>query len=135
MATTEVQNAPIENTIEAPAQAAVPIPLAQSSAGRVSGKSWKIPKTATVRSNLPRGVKSTYEERMEKTTKEKAVKALERELKEEKKAEIQRRREVTLERKKAAEEKKRLEEDTAKMGAKRAARLRRRAGRTKKINH
>ena len=61
-----------------------------------------------------------------------------------------RRREVTAERKKAAEEKRRLEEAKAQvrfiyrplfvtyitqMGARKAARLRRRAGRTKKINH
>ena len=42
------------------------------------------------RSNLPAGVKSKWEERMEKTKKEKAIKALERELKDDKQAEIQR---------------------------------------------
>jgi len=62
-----------------------------------------------------------------------------------------RRREVTKERKQAAEEKRRLEEAKAQvrsishfhrlciiafqMGARKAARLRRRAGRTKKISH
>lgn len=62
-----------------------------------------------------------------------------------------RRREITMERRKAAEERKRLEEakaqvknfplfcfllsDHTQMGAKKAARLRRRAGRSKKINH
>ncbi|CAL1695342.1 unnamed protein product [Somion occarium] len=112
-----------------------PIPLGASSGGRVSGKPWKSQKTATVRSFLPEGVKSKWEERMEKTKKEKAIKALQTELKEEKQAEIKRRKEITLERKKAAEERRRLEEDKAKMGARKAARLRRRAGRTKKINH
>ena len=69
---------------------------------------------------------------------------------------IKSKREVTKERRLAAEEKKRLEEDKAKvienvfyspwtppnsthnspqMGARKAARLRRKAGRSKKINH
>lgn len=90
---------------------------------------------------------------MEKQKKATAVKKLEAELKEEKQAEIKRRREITLERKRAAEEKQRLEEEKAKvctfsspptfqaimifpqMGARKAARMRRKAGRTKKINH
>ncbi|GJE85751.1 similar to rRNA-processing protein cgrA [Phanerochaete sordida] len=111
------------------------IPIAPSSAGRVSGKPWKLQKAATVLSHLPEGVKTKWEERMQKTQKEKAIKKLQTELKEEKEAEKQRRREITLERKKAAEERRRLEEEKAKMGARKAARLRRKAGRTKKINH
>ncbi|CDO73529.1 hypothetical protein BN946_scf185013.g164 [Trametes cinnabarina] len=135
------------------------LPLAQSSAGRVSGKAWKPLKSATVyvhhhlrcdtshsllacavnnlsRSHLPIGVKTkNWEERMEKTKKEQAIKKLQQELKQEKEEEIKRRREVTLERKRALEERQRLEEAKAKMGARRAARLRRKMGRTKKINH
>jgi len=111
------------------------IDLKSSSAGRVSGKPWKYQKTATVRSNLPNGVKSKWAERMEKTQKEKSIKKLQVELREEKHAEITRRKEITIERRKAAEERKRLEEDKAKMGARKAARLRRKEGRTKKINH
>jgi len=88
-----------------------------------------------VRSHLPEGVKSKFGARMEKTKKEKAIKALQTELKEEKQAEITRRREITAERKRITEEKRRLEEDKAKMGARKAARLARKAGRTKKINH
>ncbi|KAH8102503.1 hypothetical protein BXZ70DRAFT_928764 [Cristinia sonorae] len=122
------------SSIPTPAEV-VPIPVAPTSAGRVSGKPWKYTKSATVRSNLPEGVKSKWSERMEKTKKEKAIKQLQTELKEEKQAEIARRREITLERKRAAEEKRRLEEDRAKMGARKAARLRRKAGRTKKLNH
>ncbi|TFK87994.1 hypothetical protein K466DRAFT_585907 [Polyporus arcularius HHB13444] len=111
-------------------------PLAQTSGGRVSGKTWKVHKAATVRSLLPEGLKTKkWEDRMEKTKKAQAIKKLEAELKEEKLAEAQRRKEITMERKKAAEERRRLEEDKAKMGARKAARLRRRAGRTKKINH
>ncbi|OCH96210.1 hypothetical protein OBBRIDRAFT_744296 [Obba rivulosa] len=114
----------------------VVVPLAPSSAGRVSGKAWKHQRAATVRSYIPEGVKTKkWEDRMEKTKKTKAIKKLQDELREEKQAEITRRKEVTLERRKAAEERKRLEEEKAKMGAKKAARLRRKAGRTKKINH
>lgn len=89
---------------------------------------------------------------MEKTKKARAIKMLQVELQEEKQAEIQRRRQITQERKKAAEEKKRIEDEKAKvrqssvlyscislilaqMGARKAARLRRKMGRTKKINH
>ncbi|KAI9060616.1 hypothetical protein FKP32DRAFT_1537157, partial [Trametes sanguinea] len=92
------------------------LPLAQSSAGRVSGKAWKPLKSATVRSHLPEGVKTKkWEERMEKTKKEQAIKKLQQELKQEKEEEIKRRREVTLERKKALEERQRLEEAKAKV--------------------
>ncbi|KAF5384928.1 hypothetical protein D9615_001407 [Tricholomella constricta] len=113
----------------------VPVPLASSSNGRVSGKSWKSQKSPTVRSQLPDGVKTkNWEDRMRKTQQALAIKKLQTELREEKQAEIQRRRQVTHERKKAAEERQRLEEAKAKMGARKAARLRRRAGRTKKIN-
>jgi len=112
------------------------VPLAPSSAGRVSGKAWKYQRTATVRSMIPPSLKTKkWEDRMEKTQKAKAIKKLQDELREEKQAEITRRKEITLERRKAAEERKRLEEDKAKMGARKAARLRRKAGRTKKINH
>lgn len=107
-----------------------PLPLASSSNGRVSGKSWKPLKTATVRSNLPDGVKTkSWEERMKKTQKALAIKKLETELKDEKQAEFQRyspslspslvadivhrRKAITLERKQHAEEKRRLEEAKA----------------------
>jgi len=111
------------------------IPLASSGGGRVSGKNWKGTKTATVRSHLPTGVKSkSWEERKRKDTKIVAIKALEKELKDEKLAEIQRKREITKQRKERLEEKQRLEEMKAKMSAKKLARVRRRQGRTKKIN-
>ncbi|KAI0756695.1 hypothetical protein C8Q80DRAFT_1264717 [Daedaleopsis nitida] len=94
------------------------LPLAQSSAGRVSGKAWKPVKSATV-SLLPDALKTKkWEERMEKTKKAQAIKKLQVELKEEKQAEIQRRKEITMERKKAAEERRRLEEDKAKVRTK-----------------
>ncbi|KAK0464957.1 Cgr1 family-domain-containing protein [Desarmillaria tabescens] len=112
-----------------------PIPLRGSSNGRVSAKSWKPLKSATARSLASTGRKSkSWDDRMEKAKKAMSIKKLEKELKEEKQAEITRRKEITSERRKAAEEKRRLEEEKAKMGARKAARLRRKAGRSKKIN-
>ncbi|KAH9898088.1 Cgr1 family-domain-containing protein [Cubamyces lactineus] len=135
MSQPESSSSPSQET-NTPAGDVPVVPLAQSSAGRVSGKAWKVPKAATVRSHLPDGVKTKkWEDRMEKTKKEQAIKKLQAELKQEKQDEIKRRREITLERKKAAEERQRLEEAKAKMGARKAARLRRKMGRTKKINH
>lgn len=111
------------------------ISVAPSAGGRVSGKSWKTLKTATVRSYLQDGVKTkSWQERVAQTKKAHAIKKLQQELTEEKQADVARRREITQARKKAAEERRRLEEDKAKMGARKAERLRRRAGRSKKIN-
>jgi rRNA-processing protein CGR1 len=113
-----------------------PIPIASSSHGKRSGKPWKLQKTPTARSHMQPALKSkSFSDRMEKASKALAIKKLQAELKEEKEAEIQRRREVTLERRKAAEERKRAEELKAQLGLKKAARLRRRAGRTKKMVH
>ncbi|KAH9985392.1 hypothetical protein BJV74DRAFT_878658 [Russula compacta] len=112
------------------------IPIATSSNGRASGKPWKHRKTATARSHLQPALKSkSFDDRMKKATKAKAIKKLQTELKEEKQADIQRRREVILERRKAAEERKRAEELKTRLGARKAARLRRKAGRSKKIAH
>ncbi len=68
------------------------------------------------RSHLSPAVKTKrWEDRLHKKSKEASIKKLEAELKEEKVAEIKRRREVTQERKRAAEERQRLEEDKAKV--------------------
>ncbi|KAI0348415.1 hypothetical protein BDW22DRAFT_90092 [Trametopsis cervina] len=76
-------------SVDLPATSSVPI--GASSAGRLSGKPWKPQKTAAVRSHLPDGVKTkSWEDRMQKTQKEKAIKQLQAELKEEKLAEIKR---------------------------------------------
>ncbi|KAI0307750.1 hypothetical protein B0F90DRAFT_1621831 [Multifurca ochricompacta] len=113
-----------------------PPPIASSSRGRISGKPWKDQKTATVRSNLQPTLKSrSFTDRIEKAKKAKAIKAFQVELREEKQAEIKRRREVTLERRKIADERKRAEELKIQLGARKAARLQRRAGRTKKVAH
>ncbi|KAI6008330.1 hypothetical protein F5J12DRAFT_72813 [Pisolithus orientalis] len=109
------------------------IPLGSSSNGRASGKQWKPLKKATVRSQCSKDQKTKWEERMERNKRGKAIKKLENELKEERRAELQRRREITTERKKAAEERCRLEEEKAKMSARKAARHRRKAGRSKKV--
>ncbi|KAH0838203.1 hypothetical protein J3R83DRAFT_6455, partial [Lanmaoa asiatica] len=108
--------------------------LAASANGRVSGKPWKLPKSATARSQSSAGHKTKWHARMEKTKIEHAVKKLESELRQEKQTEKQRKREITLQRQRASEERRRLEQEKAIMGARKSARLRRRAGRTKKIN-
>ncbi|KAF8445815.1 hypothetical protein L210DRAFT_3758014 [Boletus edulis BED1] len=108
--------------------------LAASANGRVSGKSWKLTKSATVRSQSSAGHKTKWHARIEKTKRDHAVRKLEVELKQEKQAEKRRKREITLQRQRASEERRRLEQEMAVMGARKAARLRRRAGRTKKIN-
>lgn len=96
-------DSPAQSTSTSAGDATV-VPLAHSVSGRVSGKAWKVPKTATVyalvpkpppfrctyqplnrRSHLPEGVKTKkWEERMEKTKKEQAIKKLQSELKQEK---------------------------------------------------
>ncbi|TRM66424.1 hypothetical protein BD626DRAFT_487727 [Schizophyllum amplum] len=119
------------STSEAPV-----IEIASSTNGRVSGKPWKPKKTATVRSHIQEGVRTkNWEDRMEKEKKAQAIKKLQAELKEEQEAERTARIERIKERRRKAEEKARIEADKAKMGERRAARLRRRQGRTKKINH
>ncbi|KAF9462107.1 hypothetical protein BDZ94DRAFT_747753 [Collybia nuda] len=92
---------------------ASPIPLASSSNGRQSGKPWKAQKTATVRTHLQKGVKTkTWHDRVRKTQKALSIKKLETELKEEKQADFQRNY----------------------PGTEKTARLRRKAGRSKKIH-
>ncbi|KAG8219705.1 hypothetical protein J3R82DRAFT_660 [Butyriboletus roseoflavus] len=94
--------------------------LAASTNGRVSGNSWKLPKTATAygtsppsRSQSSAGHKTKWHVRMEKTKCEHAVKKLESELKQEKQTAKQQKREITLQRQKASEERRRLEQEKA----------------------
>ncbi|KAI5835285.1 Cgr1 family-domain-containing protein [Schizophyllum commune] len=121
----------------APSTEATPVvELASSSGGRVSGKAWKPQKKATVRSHIQEGVRTkNWEDRMEKEKKAQAIKKLQAELKEEQEAERKARIDRIKERRAKAEERERIEMEKAKMGARKAARLRRRQGRTKKINH
>ncbi|KAF8832234.1 hypothetical protein HHX47_DHR1002049 [Lentinula edodes] len=68
-----------------------PLELPSSSNGRVSGKSWKTARSATVRSRLPDGVKTkSWAARMEQTKRSLAIKKVEKELKDEKVAEVTR---------------------------------------------
>ncbi|KZW02562.1 hypothetical protein EXIGLDRAFT_759691 [Exidia glandulosa HHB12029] len=109
--------------------------LAPSSNGRVSGKAWKDKKTATVRSHLPDGLRTrSFQERMERTKRERATKKLAQELQDETAQEKARKRAVTQERKKAAAERARLEQAKATMSAAKAARLKKRMGRSKKVH-
>lgn len=56
-----------------------------------------------------------WEDRLQKKLKDASIKKLEAELREEKTAELRRRREITQDRKRAAEERQRLEEDKVKV--------------------
>ncbi|KAG0168245.1 hypothetical protein DFQ28_005213 [Apophysomyces sp. BC1034] len=98
---------------------------------RVSGKSWKIQKTPTVRAQKAKSLRRTWEKREEERTRLKAVKTLEKQMKDEKQAEKDRKRQITLERKKIKEEKERIEQLAAKMSAKRLQRLKKREARKK----
>jgi len=61
-----------------------------SKLGRTHGKAWKGEKAATRRSTMPKSLKSKFEERMEKEKARKAVLAVEKDMKEESKAEKER---------------------------------------------
>ncbi|KAG2225363.1 hypothetical protein INT45_005607 [Circinella minor] len=98
---------------------------------RVSGKSWKLQKTATGRTQKSKTLRNSWAKRSEERTKINQVKALEKQLKDEKQAAKDRKREITLERKKIQEEKERMEALAAKMSAKRLQRLRKREARKK----
>ncbi|GAA5839148.1 hypothetical protein JCM3766R1_002271 [Sporobolomyces carnicolor] len=104
----------------------------------VSGRWWKQPHKATVRSQTGKkdGAKldKTWKIREEQRKKDDAVKKLEREMKEEKLAEAERKRAATKERKEREAEKKRLEEMAARMSAKKLQRMKKRMGRSKKVN-
>ncbi|KAL0074224.1 Cgr1 family-domain-containing protein [Phycomyces blakesleeanus] len=98
---------------------------------RVSGKAWKIQKTPTIRAQKAKTLRRTWEQRSAERTRDQTVKALERQLKDEKKAEKDRKREITQERRKIQEEKERMELLATKMNAKRLARVKKRELRKK----
>ncbi|CAG8566721.1 3552_t:CDS:2 [Ambispora gerdemannii] len=112
-----------KNEIETSTTSLTPTRTARVIARRVSGKVWKHPKSATRRSQLPRGLSKTWEQRLEERRAQQAVKTLQKELKEEKEAKKQRAREALLKRRKAAEEKERLEKLAAMYSAKKLKRL------------
>ncbi|KAG9014775.1 hypothetical protein FRB94_010622 [Tulasnella sp. JGI-2019a] len=111
-----------------------PIPLGKGTS-RVSGKFWKEKRGPTKRSHLSPAVKSkSFAQRKELQTKEMAVRQYIKDLKQEKEAKDAARKQAITDRKKAHAEEERLEAMKAKMGARRLDRLRRRQGRSKKIN-
>ncbi|KAG9035151.1 hypothetical protein FS837_002028 [Tulasnella sp. UAMH 9824] len=131
-----------------PSTATEPRPLAKGTSGRVSGKWWKEEKKPFKRSHLPPVLKSkSWEKQKEATNKEKAIRQLIKEQKEEREQAdkafvvtkehlvMNRRKQAIVERRKTKEEKERLERMREKMSAKKLERLKKKLGRTKKINH
>ncbi|TXT16035.1 hypothetical protein VHUM_00538 [Vanrija humicola] len=117
--------------------------------GRTHGKAWKSDKTATRRSYISNELKTPFEKRMEREKERQAMKAVEREMKEEEQAAKDRKITIIRERRERAAEKARLESVAAKMSAKKAQRMKKvragpdnrrvahapqRQGRSKKIN-
>ncbi|KAK4685293.1 rRNA-processing protein CGR1, partial [Tremellales sp. Uapishka_1] len=141
----------MEASTSTPASAPVLLSVAASKNGRTAGKAHKITKTATRRSYLSASVKTPFEIRKENDKKAASIKALEREMKDEKAAEterwvagwsngekaadlVTRKRTALKERRERQAEKSRMEELRAKMSAKKLQRMKKRQGRSKKIN-
>ncbi|GAA6061927.1 hypothetical protein JCM10212_001495 [Sporobolomyces blumeae] len=105
---------------------------------RVSGRWWKQDHKATTRAQQGKkdGQKldKVWRAREEQRKKQEAVKRLEQEMKDEKLAEAERKRAATKERKDREAEKKRYEEMAARMSAKKLQRMKKRLGRSKKVN-
>ncbi|KAG0265150.1 hypothetical protein BG011_005362 [Mortierella polycephala] len=106
-------------------------PEPQAPATRVSGKDWKMAKTATRRSQMPRALKQTYEQRMAKTKQHNIARDLAKAMTQEKVDDKRRKREITAERKKIQEEKERIASLAAKMSANKLKRLKKKAGNLK----
>ncbi|EJU01936.1 hypothetical protein DACRYDRAFT_116350 [Dacryopinax primogenitus] len=110
------------------------IPLRASAGGRESGKLWKSTRAATRRTQMPKSLKSkSWEARVAERTQEEATRKIAKEMRDEKQAEADRKREVLRERRKVKEEKARLEAMAAKLSAKKLARMKKRAGRSKTV--
>ncbi|KAF9970447.1 hypothetical protein BGZ73_006848 [Actinomortierella ambigua] len=105
--------------------------MAKAPMSRVSGKEWKESKTATNRTYLQKGVKSSFEKRMAKSRELKLARDMAKEMTEEKIAEKRRKREITEERRKIKEEKERLEAMAAKMSVNKLKRLKKKQGNLK----
>ncbi|KAK9722170.1 hypothetical protein K7432_002888 [Basidiobolus ranarum] len=93
-------------------------------ATRVSGKIWKQPKTAYRRTHLPAGVSQDWAARTRERNRIQAIRAIEKELKDEKLRIKEESKNRALERKKAQEEKERLEKLQALVSAKKLQRIR-----------
>ncbi|RUS18705.1 Cgr1 family-domain-containing protein [Endogone sp. FLAS-F59071] len=81
---------------------------------RVSGKSWKLAKAPTRRAQMPKALRRSWDQRLEERKNTEIVKTLQKEMKDEKKAEKDRKRQITIERQKIKAEKERLEQLAAK---------------------
>ncbi|WVR08229.1 rRNA-processing protein CGR1 [Kwoniella sp. DSM 27419] len=112
----------------------VVVSVAASKNGRTAGKAHKSEKTAKNRSYISESLKTPFEKRREKDRQVEAMKTMEKELKDDKEAERQRKVTVIKERRERQAEKQRMEEMRAKMSAKKLQRMKKRQGRSKKIN-
>ncbi|WVW86710.1 hypothetical protein I302_108764 [Kwoniella bestiolae CBS 10118] len=112
----------------------VVVSVAASRNGRTPGKAHKGEKTAVKRSYISNSIKTPFEKRREQDRQKEAMKAVERELKDDKQAEKDRKVTIIKERRERAAEKQRMEDMRAKMSAKKLQRMKKRQGRTKKIN-
>ncbi|KAG0361197.1 hypothetical protein BC939DRAFT_437572 [Gamsiella multidivaricata] len=106
-------------------------PEPQEQGRRISGKDWKMSKTATRRSQMPKALKQTYAERMAKTKQLNIARDMAKAMTQEKIDDKRRKREITEERKKIQEEKERIASLAAKMSANKLKRLKKKAGNLK----
>ncbi|CAG8704726.1 15902_t:CDS:2, partial [Dentiscutata heterogama] len=95
-------------------------------------KPWKSPKTATRRSQLPRSLRKSWDDRLKERKEKEATKLLEQKLKDEVASEKKRKREIAIKKKQALEEKERLEKLAALYSAKKLKRLQKKQGRSSK---
>ncbi|CAK9781511.1 hypothetical protein CC85DRAFT_269531 [Cutaneotrichosporon oleaginosum] len=95
-----------------------------SKLGRSHGKAWKGEKESTRRTIMAPGLKSPFAKRLEQDKARQAVKAVEKEMKDEAKEEHERKVAAIRERRQRKAEKERLEQIAAKMSAKKLQRLR-----------
>lgn len=111
----------------------VTLDVRASKLGRTHGKAWKGEKTSTRRTMMHSGLKSSYEKRREKSKEKDAIKAVEREMKEETEAERERwvqgdpadprKRTIIRERRERQAERERLASIAEKMSAKKLQRM------------
>ncbi|KAI8869356.1 hypothetical protein GQ42DRAFT_163484 [Ramicandelaber brevisporus] len=101
-------------------------PAAKKVLSRKSGKMWKRERDAVFRSMLPQSIKKPFAKRMEEKKKDDAVKAYIAELKAEKQAVIDAKKEETKRRKQLKEEKERMEKQQALLAAKKLQQKKRR---------
>ncbi|WVQ75095.1 rRNA-processing protein CGR1 [Cryptococcus sp. DSM 104548] len=122
------------SSAEASTSAPVTISVAPSKNGRTAGKAHKSDKSAVRRSYISPSIKTPFDKRKEKEAAINANKTFEKELKDEKEAERQRKVNIIKERRVKKEEREREAEMRARMSAKKLQRMKKRQGRSAKIN-